>query len=94
MHRRLATLPTSRRVERAIERREIVMTMDEQCSTRMVDVVAPPQIDQLQRLNHVEHASGVHVEAQAMQQPPEHEKVGEKGAPAVRHARFPWVTAR
>ena len=58
--------------------RESLVAMDEQRAAGVIDLVARAEIDVLQRLDDVEHASGVDVEAGAPQQAAEDQQVLEQ----------------
>ena len=57
------------RLERAIEDRQILVTVHEQRAARVIDLVARGEIDMLQRLDDVEQTAGVHVDPEPAQQP-------------------------
>ncbi len=67
------------RVERAIERREVVAAMDEERAARVVHVLAGADVHVLQRLGDVKQAPHVHLEAQRAEQAAEDEQVVEEG---------------
>jgi hypothetical protein len=75
------------RLEGTIEDRQIFVPMDEQRAAGVVDLVADPDIDVLQRLGDVEHAPRVDVEPEAPQQAAEREQVGEEHVPRSARGR-------
>jgi hypothetical protein len=52
--------------------------MDEERSARMVDLSPSADVDKLQRFADVEHASNVHVQTEAAEQPAEHEEISQE----------------
>ena len=51
-------------VERAIEHRELIVTMHEERAAGVIDLVARAEIDVLQRVRHVDQTADMHVDAE------------------------------
>ena len=62
-------------VERAIEDRDLIVTMDEERAAGVIDLVARAEIDVLQRVSHVDQTADVHVDSGAPQQPAEDDEI-------------------
>jgi hypothetical protein len=52
--------------------------MDKQTAARVVHVLAPADVDVLQRIDHIQEPARMHVEAEAPQQAAEDDEVGEE----------------
>jgi hypothetical protein len=76
--RDVAMTSAPEQLEGAVERRQVLVPMHQQRPAGMVDVIARAEVDVLQRLADVQHASHVDLEAQRSQQPPEDEQIGQE----------------
>jgi hypothetical protein len=56
---------TPEHIERAIENRQLIVTMDEERAAGVIDLIARGEIDVLQRIGHVDQPADVHVDAGA-----------------------------
>src|SRR5688572_2469542 len=76
-------------VERAVERVQIFVPVHEQRAAHVKHVVAPRQLHRGERLDDVEHPSGVHVETETAKRPAELEQtLDQRLARRRAHTRF------
>src|SRR6187402_1178663 len=68
------------RLEYAIKRRQLFMSMNEQGAADVIDIVALPHVDLLECISQIDNATGVHVKPGAPQQPLEDDQVVDQGA--------------
>ena len=62
-------------VERAIEDRQLIVTMHEERAAGVINLVARAEVDVLQRVRHVDQTADVHVDPGAPQQPAEDDEI-------------------
>jgi hypothetical protein len=73
--RRLRVAPAPEQIKCAIEDREVFAAMNEQRPARVVHLIARADVYVRKRLEDIEHAAHVDVEAGRAQEPPKHEQV-------------------